>query len=164
MEHTLLEHQDSGATGSKKAGRFCLGCQVWGGGYSTREGLVGLRKGEEGPSGQGRQCNSCLLASGISIRPLVPEPQVFLQMLCSDEEIRGWVDRMSRTSRIRQWGVKTRVCGWISRADVDCTSLALWQFLSQLANEANGRRKDHTFKGQVLGPCCCPIGALMALF
>ena len=28
--------------------------------------------------------------------------------------------------------------------DVDCMSLALWQFLSQLANEANGRRKDHT--------------------
>jgi len=55
MEQILLEHQDSGATGSKKAGRFCLGCQVWGGGYSTREGLVGLRKGEEGPSGQGRQ-------------------------------------------------------------------------------------------------------------
>lgn len=144
MEQILLEHQDSGATGSKKADRFCLGCQVWGGGYSSREGLVGLRKGEEGPSGQGRQFNSCLLVSGISISPLVPEPQVFLQMLCSNEKIRGWVDRVSKTSRIRQRGAKTRVCGWISRTDVDCMSLALWQILNQLASEANGRRKDRT--------------------
>lgn len=34
---------------------------------------------------------------------------------------------------------------------VDCMSLALWQFLSQLASEANGEGKTIPFRGRCLG-------------